>query len=117
MLDEKGNEIKKVNATTNEEGHLGSMEIDGKQVKVVNSCTMIEIVVHKLETGQEVSQVLAHDFMMVDHKPYMIRLLTDAINTVTKASNKKAGLIKAVGSVVMQKLMGMNREQLRSNKW
>ncbi len=121
IVDETGREIsaeqKKANAETTAEGHLATIEINGKQVKVVNTVTMMEIVVHKLEDGTEVNQFIAHDFMMVDHKSYMIKLLTDAINTVAKATNKKASLIKCVSTVVAQKLGLMNREELRKRKW
>lgn len=110
-LDEKGK------GTTTEEGHLATIEVNGKDVKVVNSVVMLEIVVHKLEDGSEVQQVVAHDFMMVDHKPYMVKLLTDAINTVMKARNKKSSLIKAVSTVVAQRLGLMSRKELRGKKW
>ena len=80
---------------TNEEGHLATFTVDGKEYKVVNSCKMIDIWVHKLENGKEVSQVVAHEFMMVDHKTYMIRLLTDAIMTVMRAK-KRTSMVKLV---------------------
>lgn len=117
LLDKNEKEIKEPNCETNEEGHLGSIEIDGKQVKIVNTATVVEILAHRLENGREVTQVVAHEFMMVEHKAYMVRLLTDAINTVMKANNKKASLVKAVSAVVAQKLgikIWGNREQRRA---
>jgi hypothetical protein len=78
---------------------------------VVNSAEVIGIWVHKLENGQEVSQVIAHEFMMVDHKAYMIRLLTDAIMTVMRAKNR-ASYIKLVSEAMFNKLR--NRTKLRN---
>lgn len=122
LLDGNGREIdgaagRKGNCETDDGGHLATVEVNGKRVKVVNTCTMLEIVVHKLEDGRELTQVVGHDFMMVDHKPYMVGLLTEAINTVMKATNKRSSLIKAVSTVVAAKLGLANREALRSRKW
>jgi hypothetical protein len=124
LVDETGSSIKtdvaepaRRQVETTEEGHLGSVEVDGKMVKVVNSCTMIQIVVHKLEDGREVQQLIAQDFMMVDHKAYMVKLCTYAIDTIMKTTNKKASLIKAVSAVVAHKLGLMGRKDLRSKKW
>jgi hypothetical protein len=96
---------------TNPEGHLAKIKVGDVEYKVVNSVTMIEIMVHKLENGQEVSQVVAHEFMMVDHKTYMIRLLTDAINTVARAK-KRTNYIKLASEVLFNKLR--NRSKLSS---
>ena len=88
---------------TDQEGHLAKIKVGDKEFKIVNSCTMIEIIAHKLENGQEVSQVIAHEFMMVDHKKYMIRLLTDAINTVMRAE-KRQSYIKLASEAMFNKL-------------
>lgn len=85
------------------EGHLGKIKVGDKEFKIVNSCTMVEILVHKLENGQEVSQVIAHEFMMVDHKKYMVKLLTDAINTVMRAE-KRQSYIKLASEAMFNKL-------------
>lgn len=87
----------------NEEGHLAKIKVGDKEYKIVNSCTMLEIIVHKLENGQEVSQVIAHEFMMVDHKKYMIKLLTDAINMVMRAE-KRNNYIKLASEAMFNKL-------------
>ena len=76
---------------------------DGKEYNVVNTATVIEIVVHKLDNGQEVSQVVAHEFMMVDHKRYMVKLLCDAIDVVMKAK-KREPMIKLISKAMMNKL-------------
>lgn len=96
---------------TNPEGHLAKIKVGDKEYKVVNTCTMIEIMVHKLENGQEISQVVAHEFMMADHKAYMIRLLTDAINTVARAK-KRTNYIKLASEALFNKLR--NRSKLSS---
>lgn len=98
------------------DGKLKEIEIEGKMIKIVNTVTVMEIIVHKLETGQELSQVVAHEFMMVDHKQYMVKLLTEAMNTVMRAGNKKASIIKTVSTLVAHKLgllTPMNREARR----
>lgn len=76
---------------------------DGKEYVVVNSATLMEIVVHKLENGQELSQVIAHEFMMVDHKRYLIKHLCDAIDTVMKAK-KRAPLVKMLSAAAINRL-------------
>ena len=83
-------------AQTDKQGHLAKIKIGDKEYKVVNSAEVIGIWVHKLENGKEVSQVIAHEFMMTGHKTYMVRLLTDAIMTVMKAT-KRESLVKLVG--------------------
>jgi hypothetical protein len=96
---------------TDEQGHLAKIKVGDTEYKVVNSAEVIGIWVHKLENGQEVSQVIAHEFMMVDHKAYMIRLLTDAIMTVMRAKNR-ASYIKLVSEAMFNKLR--NRTKLRN---
>lgn len=88
---------------TDKEGHLAKITVGDKEYKVVNSCTMLEIIVHKLENGQEVSQLIAHEFMMVDHKAYMVKLLTDAIDKVMRAQKRKS-MIKLCSSAMFNKL-------------
>ena len=99
---------------TNEEGHLARIKVGDKEFKVINSCTMIEIVVHRLENGKELQQVIAHEFMMTDHKPYMIKLLTDAINTVAKAVKRKSTL-SVVSEAMLNKIM--NRRPRMKDKF
>lgn len=96
-------EAPKEKVQTNQDGHLAKIRVGDQEYKVVNSCTMMEIVVHKLENGKEVSQVIAHEFMMTDHKPYMIHLLTDAINTVARARRSQP-LIKTISEAAFNKL-------------
>ena len=96
---------------TDEQGHLAKIKVGDTEYKVVNSAEVIGIWVHKLENGQEVSQVIAHEFMMVDHKAYMIRLLTDAIMTVMRAKNRTS-YIKLVSEAMFNKLR--NRTKLRN---
>lgn len=94
---------------TNEEGHLGKIKVGDKEYRVVNTVKMVEIMVHKLENGQEISQVIAHEFMMAEHKEYMVKLLTDAIMTVMRAK-KRANMVKLLGQGVYHNLrrkMGM----------
>ena len=85
---------------TNEDGHLTTIKVNGKEVKVVNSVCVMQIMVHKLENGQEASQVIAHEFMMVDHKRYLVRLLTEAINTVMRAEKRKPLIHLATEAIV-----------------
>ena len=92
---------------TAEEQNKGNPEkkmvnIGGKDFPVVNSATVMEIVVHKLESGQELTQVVAHEFMMSDHKPYMIRLLTQAMNMVMSATKRKPLLYSVSQAVINQ---------------
>lgn len=90
---------------TNDAGHLAKIKVGDKEYKVVNTVTMYEILVHKLENGKEISQVVAHEFMMVEHKPYMVKLLTDAIMTVMRAT-KREPMIKLVSRALYNKLRG-----------
>lgn len=69
--------------------------IDGKECEIVNSVTVMEIIAHKLDNGREIQQVIAQEFMMVDHKPYMIKCLTDAINTIMRAQRRENKIVKA----------------------
>lgn len=68
-----------------EEKKINKIVIDGKEQNVINSVTVIEIIAHKLEDGSEIRQVIAQEFMMIKHKAYMVKVLTDAINTVMRA--------------------------------
>ncbi len=86
---------------------------DGKEHKVINSVTVMEIMVHKLENGQELSQVVAHEFMMVDHKTYMVKLLTEAINTVMHAT-KREPMVKLVGKAFASKLGFFKNRAMRT---
>lgn len=100
---EKDQEEREERVQTDEEGHLAKIEVNGKEHKVVNSCTMMEILVHKLEDGREISQVIAHEFMMADHKEYMVKMLTDAITTVMRAK-KRSSLISTVGQGIINRI-------------
>jgi len=90
---------------------LTKIKVGDKEVEVVNTVTMIEIVVHKLVTGQEIQQVIAHDFMMADHKVYMVKMLTDAINVVMRAKKAKP-LISMVSKAMMNKYFN-NRPRMK----
>lgn len=109
LLGADGKPIDKPAECETEGGRIKSLMIDGKQVKVVNTVTLMEIIVHKLEDGREVTQCIAQDFMMTEHKEYMVRQLTDAINMVMRAATKRSGLIKAVSKAVAHKLGLRNR--------
>lgn len=89
-------------------GYIKKIKIGDKEIAVKNSCTVIEIVAHQLENGQEVQQVIAQGFMMTDHKVYMVKALTDAINTVTRAEKNKPKIIPATMNV-------LNRIKNRAN--
>jgi len=112
IQDAKGNELKQEaekpaeqpaeTAQTDKEGQLASITVGDKQYKIVNTATAIEIVVHKLEDGTEISQIVAHEFMMADHKPYMVHLLTEAINTVMKAKRRKSMVKLASQAMINQ---------------
>src|SRR3990172_6600013 len=116
ILDEKGIEIKEEplltlneeKATTKDNGHLSKIMVGDKEYKVVDTVTVMELVVHKLESGQELSQVIAHEFMMVDHKSYMVRLLTDAINTVVR-TKKRTSYVKLASEALFNKMRNRNR--------
>lgn len=88
---------------------------DGKVHKVVNSATVMELRVHKLENGSEHFQLVAHEFMMVDHKPYMIRLLTEAMNTVMRAK-KRQHMGKMIGKALSTKFGRFKERMLRRGK-
>jgi hypothetical protein len=92
-------------AQTDKEGHLAKIKIGDVEHKVVNTVKVVEILIYKLENGQEVSQVIAHEFMMVDNKPYMVKLLTEAINTVMRAQ-KRQNYIKLASEALFNKLRG-----------
>jgi len=98
-------------AATDEQGHLAKIKVGDKEYKVTNSAEVIGIWVHKLENGQEISQVIAHEFMMVEHKTYMVRLLTDAIMTVMRAQ-KRQNYIKLCSEALFNKLR--NRVKLKN---
>jgi len=94
---------------TDEKGHVKKIVVNGKELEIVNTVTMMEIVIHKLVDGTELQQVIAHEFMMVDHKPYMVRMLTEAINTVMKTKKRKSS-IAVVGQALMNKI---NRSRMK----
>lgn len=95
---------------TNEEGHLAKIKIGDQEFKVVNSVTIISIVVHKLEDDKEISQLIAHEFMMTDHKAYMIKHLTDAINKVARAEKRKP-LIQLAGEVITNRINRLRNQR------
>lgn len=102
MSEDNGNKIPEEN-----KDHLGVINIDGKDVKVIDCVTMIEVRVVKLENGKEFSQLIADEKMMINHKPYMTRLLTDAILAVAKAGlRKKQGPIKTISEGGLKNLLG-----------
>jgi hypothetical protein len=103
MSEEKDTINEDKSAQVNGEKKLTKIKLGDKEINVVNSVTVMEIVVHKLETGQEVQQVIAHEFMMADQKPYMVRLLTEAINTVMRAQ-KRQNYIELCTSAMFNKL-------------
>lgn len=90
-------------AQTDESGKLTKIKVGDKEYNVINSVQMIEIVVHKLDDGKEYAQVVAHEFMMTEHKPYMVKLLTDAINTVMRAE-KRQNYIKLASEAMFNRL-------------
>ena len=95
-------------AITNEQGNLTKIKVGDKEYSVVNSTEAIGIWVHKLENGQEVSQVIAHEFMMTDHKNYMVKLLTDAITTVMRAQ-KRQNYVKLCSEAMFNKMRNNSR--------
>jgi hypothetical protein len=101
----------KDNGKTEEGQAIASVKINGKDVKIINTATVLEIRAHKLEDGRELSEVVAHEFMMVDHKKYLVRLLTDAIMTVVRAT-KREPLIKLASQAMFNKL----RRQAKANR-
>lgn len=56
---------------------------------IVNTVTIMEIRVHLLANGKERTEVIAHEFMMTEHKRYMIDKLCEALLRVSK------GIIKS----------------------
>ena len=72
-----------------QDSHIGVVSLDGKELKVMNSVTVLSIQVDKLEDGREVSRLIAHEFMMTKHKAYMTGLLTWAIMKVYKIIKPK----------------------------
>jgi hypothetical protein len=56
---------------------------------IVNSITVMEIRVHLLANGKERTEVIAHEFMMTEHKGYMIDKLCEALLRISK------GIIKS----------------------
>lgn len=62
---------------------------DPNNPKVVNSVTLIEIRVHKLDNGKEKTEVIGQEFMMCDHKVYMIDKLIEAMRIVNHAIRRK----------------------------
>jgi len=118
ILNDKGEPVKEPpqeKVKTNDKGHLAVIKIGDVEYKVVNTVSLMEIVVHKLENGQEVSQVIAHEFMMADHKAYMVKNLTDAINTVMRAK-KREGTIRLVSKAAMHKLFNNRLSNFLRNK-
>ena len=63
---------------------------------IVNSVTLMEIRVHLLANGKERTEVIAHEFMMTEHKPYMIDKLCEALVRISKGiiKNPKGQFIK-----------------------
>lgn len=82
---------------------LGTLKVGDKEYKILDTVKVIEIIVHKLENGQEISQVIAQEFMMTEHKKYLVRLLTKSIDTVMEAK-KRDPIIKLASEVVLNKL-------------
>jgi len=105
------------NGSGKKEPHIAVLNIGGEDFKVMNTATVLSIQVHKLENGKEVSQLIAHEFMMTEHKAYLtglltwaitkvfkvikpkyhrylIRHLTDGINTVARATKRESGKVK-----------------------
>src|SRR3990167_9318901 len=115
MVDEhkKAQEEKKEQVAVNDTGHLAKIKVGDVEYKVVNSVEVISIMVHKLENGKEISQVIAHEFMMADHKRYMVELLTQAINTVMKAEKRKSILHMATQAVMNRINRERNKKQGR----
>jgi len=60
-----------------------------KPTDVINTVTMMEVRVHQQRDGRERVELVAQEFMMIDHKTYMIHLLTDCINMVARAQKRK----------------------------
>ena len=90
-------------AKVDDNGHLAVLKIGGVEHKVVNTCTVMEIIAHKLENGQEVRQVIAQEFLMTGHKGYLVKALTDAINTVMGAK-KASNLVKGCTEAMFNKM-------------
>jgi len=102
-LDDVVDTEKAEKVATDDQGKVNKIFINGEEVEIVNSVTIMEVVVHKLVNGQEVQQLIAHEFMMTDHKPYMVRQLTEAINTVVRAKRRKS-IISDVSQALVNKL-------------
>jgi len=64
--------------------------------EIVNSVTIMEIRVHLLANGKERTEVIAHEFMMTEHKPYMIDKLAEALVRISRGvvKNTKGEFIK-----------------------
>ena len=112
MSEEKAKDIIDGNGKKKPEKFL---RVEGKEVKVIDSVTTMEIVIHKMEDGREVSQVIAHEFMMTDHKVYLVRLLTDAIMTVMRA-RKRSPMIKLASQAIFNRLKRINNASNKKSK-
>ena len=51
---------------------------------VVNSMTIMEVRVNLLANGKERTEVIAHEFMMTEHKRYMIDKLCEALVRISR---------------------------------
>ena len=89
---------------------------DGKEYEVVNTVTVMEIVAHKLENDQEIPQFIAPEFMMVDHKDYMVNILTKAILAVVDAEYNNVQPKNLQLSLTMKYLTSAMRNIMKGQK-
>jgi len=71
-------------------------EIPQDPERIVNSVTLMEIRVNLLANGKERTEVIAHEFMMTEYKPYMIDKLCEALVRVSRGiiKNPKGEFIR-----------------------
>jgi len=107
LVGENGKEIKTEEEEKPEE-RLGVLKTaDGKEHKVVDIVTVIELQVVKLENGKEVTQVKCRQDLMVKHKRYIVSMLTEAINVVMMAQGDGTLITKAT-KAMFNKMMNRN---------
>ncbi len=83
--------------------------------EIVNTITIMEIRVHLLANGKERTEIIAHEFMMVEHKGYMIDKLSEALLRISKGiiKNTRGEFIKDYSKVKRLYLVGKLSEAFR----
>jgi phenylpyruvate tautomerase PptA (4-oxalocrotonate tautomerase family) len=92
------------------------MPEEKKKPKIVNTVTLLEIRVHKLDNDKERTEVICQEMMATEYKQYTISKLLEALSIINRAV-KRESLVKPVSNALWNKLKKKTKGAFGHNRF